>query len=41
MRIANGILFRSTSSPYPKPMGKGNKDEGKAKEQKKGVSLFQ
>ena len=39
MRIANGILFRSSSSPYPKPMGKA-KDEGKAKEAKKGVSYL-
>ena len=38
MRIANGILMRSTSSPYPKPTGKA-KDEAKGKDQKKGVSV--
>ena len=38
MRIAIGILMRSTSSPYPKPTGKA-KDEAKGKDQKKGVSV--
>ena len=36
MKIANGILSRSSSSPYPKP-GKGSKDDAKVKESKKGV----
>ena len=36
VRIANGILSRSSSSPFPKPTGK--KDDGKGKDPKKGVS---
>lgn len=39
MKIANGILSRSSNSPFPKP-GKGGKDDAKAKDVKKGVSSF-
>lgn len=35
VRVANGILNRSSGSPFPKP-GRGGKEEGK-KDQKKGV----
>ena len=40
MKIATGILNRGAGSPFPKP-GKGGKDDGKAKDVKKGVSLKQ
>lgn len=38
IRIANGILSRSSSSPFPKPTGK--KDDIKGKDAKKGVRIF-
>ncbi len=38
LRIANGILSRSSSSPYPKPT-KGSKDDAKIKDPKKGVGV--
>jgi hypothetical protein len=37
IRIANGILSRSSSSPFPKPTGK--KEDVKAKDAKKGVGI--